>query len=182
MLRENNVTWNQSGECSGRHSHIELIDKLTLDDQGQAVKLLYVINGVIVYSGTVQRLLWEQRSLVAESFIEGATLTLNERNGARFQFRIARVMRITRAPRYASWLEQIDRFAVAQWNEYDYTKKSGANTPGDSWIEPYLDGLSAAEAWEMETRAASILTAASSSSCRSADAFRRDRISPFGIA
>lgn len=172
---------NRSGGCLDRHSAVELIDKLTLEDRGQALKTLYVINGVIVYSGLVQRLFWEQRSLVAESFIEGAMLTFNEGDGRRVQYRIADVMRITRAPRYAKWLEQVDRLAQAQWNEYDYTRKSGAHRPGDSWIEQYLEGLSPFDAWEMEMQAASIWDDASDSVPGAVNAARCSRMSPSGV-
>ncbi|RDU98757.1 hypothetical protein [Trinickia dinghuensis] len=171
----------RSGECLGRHSPVELIDKLTLEDRGQALKTLYVINGVIVYSGLVRRLFWEQRSLVAESFIEGATLTFNERDGSLLHYRIADVMRITRAPRYAAWLEQVDLLAQAQWNEYDYTRKSGAHTPGDSWIEQYLDGLSPFEAWEIEMRAALIWDDAPDLVLGAVNAARCSRMSPSGV-
>lgn len=146
---------NRWGECSDRYCSVELIDRLTVRRQGQALETLYVIDGVIVYSGLVQRLFWEQRSLVAQSFIEGSTLMLSEENGLCLRYKIVDVMRLARAPRYRVWLEQVDAHALRHWGEHDYTRRSGANMPGDSWIESYLDGLSPSDAWEIEMRAAS---------------------------
>lgn len=160
---------------------VELIDRLTLEDRGQALKTLYVVDGVIVYSGLVQRLFWEQRALVGASFIEGATLTLDEWDGERTQFRIADVMRIARAPRYAAWLEQVDQLALAQWNERDYTRRSGAHMPGDSWIEPYLEGLSPSQAWEIETQAASTWIDATAFTLGGVNVTRCGGISPCGF-
>ncbi|WP_206956329.1 hypothetical protein [Trinickia acidisoli] len=164
--------------CLDQHSTVELIDKLTLEDQGQLLKTLYVVEGVIVYSGIVQRLFWERRSLAAESFAKGAILKLNERDAACFQYRIAGVTRIMRVPRYAAWLEQVDQFALIQWNEYAYTKRSGAHMPGDSWIEPYLEGLSPAEALAMEMQAASMWCDGPASVSGAANAACYDHISP----
>lgn len=168
----------QSGRCRDGHRSVELIDKLTLEDQGQALKTLYVVNGVIVYSGLVQRLFWEQRSLVAESFVEGVTITVNGMNDQRYSFRVETVTRITRALRYAAWLEQVDQLALVQWNERDYTKRSGAHTPGDSWIEPYLEGLSPLEAWEIEKQAASVWSDAVPLASNTVNGIHRARISP----
>lgn len=170
-----------NGTPSGAHFDgcfsIELIHKLTLVDEGQALRTLYIINGLIVYSGLVERLYWEQRSLVAQSFIAGATLTLGERNGARLQYKIAEVMRITRAPRYVEWLMQVDELARTEWNEYDYTRRTGAHAPGDSWIESYLEGMTPLDAWEIEMCAASASeTNVSVPALNSTNALRGDRV------
>ncbi|WP_116138399.1 hypothetical protein [Trinickia diaoshuihuensis] len=158
---------------------VELIHKLTLVDEGQALRTLYVINGVIVYSGLVERLFWEQRSLVAQSFIEGSTLTFSDMGGAGLQYKIADVMRITRAPRYVEWLEQIDALARTQWNEHHYARRTGAHTPGDSWIESYLEGLTPSDAWEIEKRAALAVDGnASALAVSAAHALRRDYALP----
>lgn len=171
----------QTSTCSDQHGAVELIDRLVLEDCGQALKVLYVIDGVVVYSGLVQRLFWEQRALAVKSFSNADVVKLAERNGPNFEFKIARVERITRTPRYALWLAHIDRLALTHWRESDYTRKSGAHKPGDSWIESYLEGLTPVETWEMESNAASILMDSPVIAGAAAQVFRHDHISPSSL-
>jgi hypothetical protein len=133
----------------------EVVYRLELEHRGQGVTTLYVIDGVIVYSGLVERLRWEQRSLAAREFAVGDSLSF--RDGAEpdglTDCLIAGVERIEHELTYREWLAKVDRLAWEQWGEKGYTANSGANMPGDSWIESYLEGICAERAWGAEVRA-----------------------------
>jgi hypothetical protein len=129
------------------------IYKFELMDRGQDLTTLHVVDGVIVYCGPFQRLIWEGRSLTAKVFAEGDIITFAE-DGRSLAYPVVCVREIEREMPYQAWLEQIDSLAWEQWGERTYTANSGANNPGDPWIEPYLRGESPAEAWEEEVSAA----------------------------
>lgn len=134
----------------------DVVYRLELQQRGQDLTTLYVINGVIVYSGLVERLRWEQRSLLTGEFSVGDLLALreSEAQAGLIDCPIVGVERIEHELTYKEWLAEVDRLAWAQWGEKDYTANSGANTPGDSWIESYLEGVSAERAWGAEVYAA----------------------------
>ncbi|RKP47552.1 hypothetical protein [Trinickia fusca] len=133
-----------------------VVFRLELEDQGQRLTTLYVIDGVIVYSGLIQRLVWEQRRLSTTTFSVGDIVELggDREDGLVLRCAVTHVVRIERLQPYRAWLDEVDRLAREQWGEPHYTAKSGANRPGDSWIEAYLDGCSPAAAWSEEVRAA----------------------------
>ncbi|MFP3275594.1 MAG: hypothetical protein RXR52_32435, partial [Paraburkholderia sp.] len=133
----------------------EVVYRLDLEHHGQSVTTLYVIDGVIVYSGLVERLRWEQHSLATREFAVGDSLSF--RDGAEpdglTDCLIVGVQPIEHALTYKEWLAEVDRLAWEQWGEQSYTANSGANMPGDSWIEFYLEGICAERAWGAEVRA-----------------------------
>jgi hypothetical protein len=129
------------------------IHKIELMDRGQDLTTLHVIDGMIVYCGPFQRLIWEGRTLTAKVFAEGDIITFSE-DGRSLAYPVVGVQEVESDLPYQTWLEQIDALAWEQWGERNYTANSGAGKPGDPWIEPYLEGESPLEAWEEEVRAA----------------------------
>ncbi|MEX3960115.1 hypothetical protein [Trinickia sp. EG282A] len=129
------------------------IYKIELNDRGQDLTTLHVIDGVIFYCGPFQRLIWEGRALTAKVFSEGDIITFSEDQRS-LSYPVVGVQEVECDLPYRTWLEQIDALAWEQWGERDYTANSGASKPGDPWIEPYLEGESPLEAWEEEVSAA----------------------------
>lgn len=127
--------------------------KIDLADHGQDLTTLHVVDGMIVHCGPFQRLIWEGRALTAKVFAEGDIITFSE-DGRSLAYPVVRVQEVERDLPYQAWLQQIDALAWEQWGERAYTVNSGANKPGDPWIEPYLEGESPSEAWEEEVSAA----------------------------
>ncbi|SEI14688.1 hypothetical protein [Paraburkholderia hospita] len=130
------------------------IHKIELTDCGQDVTTLHVRDGVIVYCGPFQRLIWEGRALTSKVFVEGDVVTFAE-DGRALSYPVVDVQEVTLELTYEAWLKEIDVLAWEQWGEREYTANSGANKPGDPWIEPYLEGDSSSEAWGEEVSAAS---------------------------
>ncbi|KVD92946.1 hypothetical protein WS63_07885 [Burkholderia stagnalis] len=129
------------------------IYKVELMDRGQDLTTLYVVDGVIVYCGLFQRLIWEGRVLTAKVFEEGDIITFSD-SGRSLVYPVISVEQAERDLTYGAWLEQIDTLAWEQWGERTYTANTGAGKPGDPWIEAYLNGSSPLDAWDEEVSAA----------------------------
>lgn len=130
----------------------DVIYRLELEDRGQDLTTLHVIDGIIVYCGPLQRLNWEGRKLTAKEFAAGNVLVFAD-DGSALNYMVIGVKKIEHELTYKDWLAEVDRLAWEQWSDRDYTAKAGANKPGDPWIEIYLDGESPADAWTEEVSA-----------------------------